>query len=332
MSDAHKYNFVCEHVEEASQMTKEFLLTVYSKGHGIPNELSLYDTKSKRLFLKRGVYDQDGAFRLEDLFIGAEVTVCARKMKIVSFADKPTEAFFQKSAGQVYTVISGAATAQLGDYFLAAYETGFTIKRVKTLADAGEMAVHLELVGQGADVWQEVTAQVGDPSAIQTETSGPASEKVFARKDSSAIFEGCSLCIIRPHAVREGKTGLVINAIMEAGLQISALQSFVLLKSQAENFYEVYKTVLPSAQYSAMITELASGTCIAMEVRGEDVVPRLRELCGPFDIEIARHLRPSTIRALHGRDNVHNVVHCTDLPEDGVLESQYFFSILPNVA
>lgn len=31
---------------------------------------------------------------------------------------------------QVYTVICGNATAQLGDYFLAAYETGFTIKRV----------------------------------------------------------------------------------------------------------------------------------------------------------------------------------------------------------
>lgn len=42
---------------------------------------------------------------------------------------------------------------------------------------------------------------------------------------------------------------------------------------------------------------------------------RLRELCGPFDVEVARHLRPKTLRALHGRDNVHNVVHCTDLPE-----------------
>ncbi|CAK9100333.1 unnamed protein product [Durusdinium trenchii] len=238
MSDAHKYNFVCEHVEEASQMTKEFLLTVYSKGNGNPNELSLYDTKSKRLFLKRGVYDQDGAFRLEDLFIGAEVTVCARKMKIVSFADKPTEALFQKNSAQVYTVISGAATTQLATLFLAAYEMGFTIKRVKTLADAGEMAVHLELVGQGLDVWQEAIEQVSDGTAIRTELGGPTSEKVFARKESSATFEGCSLCIIRPHAVREGKAGAVISAVMEAALQISALQSFVLLKSQAENFYE----------------------------------------------------------------------------------------------
>ena len=32
---------------------------------------------------------------------------------------------------QVYTVISGAATAQLANLFLAAYEMGFTIKRVR---------------------------------------------------------------------------------------------------------------------------------------------------------------------------------------------------------
>lgn len=31
---------------------------------------------------------------------------------------------------QVYTVISGAATTQLATLFLAAYEMGFTIKRV----------------------------------------------------------------------------------------------------------------------------------------------------------------------------------------------------------
>ena len=51
-------------------------------------------------------------------------------------------------------------------------------------------------------------------------------------------------------------------------------------------------------------------------MQGQEAVHRLRELCGPFDVEVARHLRPDTLRALHGRDNVHNVVHCTDLPED----------------
>lgn len=36
--------------------------------------------------------------------------------------------------------------------------------------------------------------------------------------------------------------------------------------------------------------------------------------------EIARHLRPTTLRALYGKDKVKNGVHCTDLPEDGILE------------
>ena len=36
--------------------------------------------------------------------------------------------------------------------------------------------------------------------------------------------------------------------------------------------------------------------------------------------EMSRLLRPNTLRALYGKDQVKNAVHCTDLPEDGVLE------------
>jgi len=36
--------------------------------------------------------------------------------------------------------------------------------------------------------------------------------------------------------------------------------------------------------------------------------------------EVARHLRPASLRALYGDDRVKNGVHCTDLPEDGLLE------------
>jgi len=44
--------------------------------------------------------------------------------------------------------------------------------------------------------------------------------------------------------------------------------------------------------------------------------------------EIARHLRPRSLRALFGRTKAQNSVHCTDLPEDGQLEVEYFFKIL----
>eukprot|EP00440_Ansanella_granifera_P065168 gb/GFBE01070664.1/.p1 GENE.gb/GFBE01070664.1/~~gb/GFBE01070664.1/.p1 ORF type:complete len:341 (+),score=86.00 gb/GFBE01070664.1/:1-1023(+) len=336
MSDAFKYNFNCEHVEEASQMTKEFLLTVYNRNNGSPNEISLTDVKAKRLFLKRGVYDSDGPMRLEDMYIGGEITVCARKMKIVGYADTPTRQLFEQNCQQVYTVIRSAAYPDLGVLLTAAARSGFTIKRVKTLFELGSRSrcVHMELVGQGGPAgWLEAVSQsVGTASAaaVSAEPAGPGSEKVFTGKECTATFDSCSLCIVRPHAMREGKAGTVISALCDCGFEISAMQTYVLLKNQAENFYEVYKTVLPSAQYAAMISELASGNLLAIEVRGgDDVVPRLRELCGPVDVEIAKHLRPNTIRACHGRDNVHNVVHCTDLPEDGILECQYFFSILP---
>ena len=46
------------------------------------------------------------------------------------------------------------------------------------------------------------------------------------------------------------------------------------------------------------------------------------------DRQVAQHLHASSLRALYGSTKVKNAVHCTDLPEDGALEVDYFFSIL----
>lgn len=43
-------------------------------------------------------------------------------------------------------------------------------------------------------------------------------------------------------------------------------------------------------------------------------------MCSVSAQEIARHLRPDTLRALYGKNKVLNAIHCTDLPEDGILE------------
>ncbi len=87
-----------------------------------------------------------------------------------------------------------------------------------------------------------------------------------------------------------------------------------------------------------MAVHLTTGPCIALEIRQENAViiflefyikvKTFRDLCGPHDPEIAKNLRPNTIRARFGIDRVKNAVHCTDLPEDGVLEVEYFFNIL----
>ena len=108
---------------------------------------------------------------------------------------------------------------------------------------------------------------------------------------------------------------------------------FYLDKINAEEFFEVYKGVLP--EYSDMIEDITCGPVIALEVRQDDCVNKLRALVGPHDPEIAKSLRPNTIRAKFGIDRVKNAVHCTDLIEDGPLECKFFFedlaySLLPH--
>ena len=93
-----------------------------------------------------------------------------------------------------------------------------------------------------------------------------------------------------------------------------------------QEFLEVDKGVVP--EYNQLVEEFTNGPCIAMEVRQENVVPALREFCGPHDPELARTVRPKSLRAAFGRDKAKNGVHCTDLPEDGTLEVEYFFNIL----
>eukprot|EP00112_Aurelia_sp_Birch-Aquarium-sp1_P004899 Seg1554.1 transcript_id=Seg1554.1/GoldUCD/mRNA.D3Y31 product="Nucleoside diphosphate kinase 7" protein_id=Seg1554.1/GoldUCD/D3Y31 len=146
------------------------------------------------------------------------------------------------------------------------------------------------------------------------------------KRNGTATFGNSSLCIIKPHAIVEQLAGKVITSIINSEFKITALQMFHLEKANAEEFLEVYKGVVN--EYKAMVDELSSGPCIAMEICYPDQPQAFREFVGPSDPEIARHLRPKTLRARFGMDKIKNAVHCTDLPDDGPLEVEYFFKIL----
>ncbi|KAL0119340.1 hypothetical protein PUN28_009721 [Cardiocondyla obscurior] len=147
---------------------------------------------------------------------------------------------------------------------------------------------------------------------------------------NTATLQNCTCCIVKPHAVQEKLVGAIINDIQKAGFAITAVQQFYINPINCEEFLEIYKGVL--AEYAAMVTELQSGPCIVMEVTHKDenlnIVANFRDLCGPMDPEIARQVRPNTLRAKYGKTKVQNAVHCSDLTEDGILEVEYFFKIL----
>lgn len=58
-----------------------------------------------------------------------------------------------------------------------------------------------------------------------------------------------------------------------------------------------------------MVEHLTTGPVIVFEIRQENAVKALRDIVGPHDPEVAKHLRPKTIRSQLGIDRVKNAVH-----------------------
>lgn len=114
---------------------------------------------------------------------------------------------------------------------------------------------------------------------------------------TTAVLNNCACMIIKPHAIQEGNAGKIIDTVLEEGFEISAFEQFNLSKPAAEEFFEVYKGVLP--EFTPMVENIITGPVIALEIRQENAVQALRDLVGPHDPEIARHLRPSTIRYIY---------------------------------
>lgn len=143
-----------------------------------------------------------------------------------------------------------------------------------------------------------------------------------------AKFSKSTLCIIKPHAVKEYLIGGILKMITENGFTITAMKMLQLSRSQCDTFYEIYKGIVDD--YMSMVSHLASGMCLALEVQGcdDETQPKFRALCGPADVEVGKILRPKTIRVLFGIDKTLNAVHCTDLREDTMLELEYIFKEL----
>ncbi|KAM3620065.1 uncharacterized protein V6R79_017689 [Siganus canaliculatus] len=238
--------------------------------------------------------------------------------------------------------------SQAEDFYVEHQSKPFFSNLVQLLSSGPVVA--MELVGDEAiSIWRKLLgpadsavvcseAQCG-PDGIKNFGHASASPDAAAREvefffpstaghgpSNTATFTDSTCCIIKPHAVSEGLAGKILNSISAAGFEISALQMFNMGRANAQEFFEAYKGVVP--EYPDMVTELCSGPCLVLEIRGTDVAKSFRDFCGPADPELARHLRPTTLRALYGKDTVKNAVHCTDTPEDCVLEVQYFFEIL----
>jgi len=161
--------------------------------------------------------------------------------------------------------------------------------------------------------------------------SGARARLRIARESDAGAGAGSeSTCfIVLPTAVANGQAGAILTEAQERlatqGLAVTAARLATFTRSQADEFLEVYKAVVP--EHVDMVNELSRGPFVALEVSGAGAVQAVRDLCGPRDIEVAKRVRAASLRARFGASAGASGVHCTDLAQDGVLECEFVFAL-----
>ncbi|KAG9394080.1 Nucleoside diphosphate kinase [Carpediemonas membranifera] len=141
---------------------------------------------------------------------------------------------------------------------------------------------------------------------------------------TTATFEKSSLVLIPRHSLPN--LGEIISKILEEGFNVTAMEMFIVDKSDAADFYEIYRGV--HQDYQGLVDELSSGPVVALEVTGENAQAELRELAGPSDPAIARTVAPDSLRGKYGKSVAKNAVHVTDLPTEAAAEVKFWFKLL----
>ena len=126
--------------------------------------------------------------------------------------------------------------------------------------------------------------------------------------------------IIKPNAVRTGKTGPILSMINEGGFEIAAMKMVQMTTAQAESFYEIH-TGKPF--FEELVEFMTSGPVMVMVLKHKNAVNAFRTLIGATDPAKAE---PGTIRNLFAVSVKMNAVHGSDSDENAEREARFFFS------
>ena len=128
--------------------------------------------------------------------------------------------------------------------------------------------------------------------------------------------------IVKPDAVRAGKTGSIVQRILDDGFKIRGLKLIHMTRPQAEGFYAVHRE---RPFFSGLVEFMSSGPSVVMALEKENAVKSWRDLMGATDPAKAD---AGTLRKDFGGSVGENAVHGSDSDENAAIEIAYFFSRL----
>tara|TARA_B100000427_G_scaffold329108_1_gene344116 strand:- start:1861 stop:2292 length:432 start_codon:yes stop_codon:yes gene_type:complete len=129
-----------------------------------------------------------------------------------------------------------------------------------------------------------------------------------------------TLVLLKPDCLEGRKCGEVLKRFEEAGFDVFGVK---MMRLSDKILREHYAHLADKPFFPEIQVFMQSSPVVALALRGENAITRVRDMVGPTDSTVAEK---GTIRGDFGQDKMKNVVHASDSVENGQAELKRFFA------
>ena len=251
----------------------------------------------------------------EDFFRGANVQLFARDLKLVEYGDPRTKLLLEGDEECSSVVVPPKLYGSLPTIISSIEADDLVLKDLRTtcLIEADEVQSAAKLLNlnesdlirpeplsilsfRGNKAHERVSSLIGRIEGLSCPSDSEEASAIaryFARSvtRTTATFQDCACCVIKPHAVKDKVVGAVLGQLVSGGLAVTAAKMLRLDRAAASEFLQVYEGVVP--KYKEFVDELCSGPLVALEIR---LLPDLVDCDTILSSEIKQERVVNTLR------------------------------------
>ena len=128
-----------------------------------------------------------------------------------------------------------------------------------------------------------------------------------------------TVVICKPDCVEKKLVGEVLGRFERAGFEIIGCK---MMQLTPELMRVHYAHIMSKPVFPTLVEFMTWRPVVAVILRGENVIAKVRELLGPTHSKLAPK---DTVRGDFGRDRTYNILHASDSPESAQIEIERFF-------
>merc|ERR1712151_50134 len=165
-----KYIFEVDWYDQQADLVRKYQV-VYLP---VVKSIEMYDVKNKRIFLKR---QEIPTLQLDDFFIGAQVTINSRVLKVTDYGDIFTRRRFETERERTFAMIKPDAYTAMGKIVDAVAANGLVINKLKMSRFSKKTAGEFYAEHQGKGFYSDLEGFITSDVVVGMELVGPGAVK-----------------------------------------------------------------------------------------------------------------------------------------------------------